>query len=368
MPRVAVAVHNDWPLVSFGSILDVESMLHFANPEFLWLTPLALVLGWWWLRRGRPALRYSSLAILDALPTGRSSRARWGGAVMRAIAMILLLIACAGPRQPDLQTRLPAEGVAIMMTLDVSGSMATADVPWSNGNPPIARLDAAKRAFRLFVAGGEAPDGTHFEPRDTDQIGLETFAAVPQVACPLTLNHSVLLRVLDSQKPKEGTDAGTNIGDAIAEAVIRLEAAGNRSKVVILLSDGEHNAFRDGPDAPLMPRQATQLAVKLGVKVYTIDAAGEVPATATADERQQRETGREILKAIAAMTNGKSFAAANGADLIEAYRSIDTLEKRPAISYQYRRYFEYYPWFAAAGFAVLVLTHVFERTRWRRLP
>jgi Ca-activated chloride channel family protein len=344
-------------------------MLRFANPEFLWLTPLALLLGGWWLLRRRPALRYSSFVLFEGLPAGRASRVKWGGAALRVLAMVSLLLACAGPRRPDLQTRVPAEGVAIVMALDVSGSMATADVPWTLHSPPVTRLEAAKRVFKLFVLGGEAPDGLHFTPRETDLIGLVTFAATPQTACPLTLNHSVLVRVLEAQKPREGVDAGTNIGDALALAVDRLDlAAKDRPKVLILLSDGEHNVFRDGPDATLMPRQSAQLAATLGVKIYTIDTGGELPETATPETRQQRLMGREILKAIATMTGGKEFNAASGAELLAAYREIDTLEKRPAASFQYRRYHEYYPWFAAAAFVLLALAHVLDQTRWRRLP
>src|SRR5262249_19049425 len=123
---------------------------------------------------------------------------KWGAASLRGLAALALVLACAGPRRPDEQTRLPAEGIAIVLALDVSGSMGTADAPWNPGSPPVSRLDAAKRAFKLFVAGGDAPDGTHFEPRPADQIGLVTFAALPQTACPLTLNHTVLIRVADA--------------------------------------------------------------------------------------------------------------------------------------------------------------------------
>ena len=101
---------------------------------------------------------------------------------VRGLACLLLVLACAGPRRPDLRTRLPAEGIAIMMAIDVSGSMATPDVLWNPGSPPVSRLDAAKNSFKLFVGGGEAPDGTNFEPRPGDSIGLVKFAAVPQTA------------------------------------------------------------------------------------------------------------------------------------------------------------------------------------------
>ena len=346
-------------------------MLRFANPEFLWLAPAAVPIAWWWLRRRRPALRYADTRLFAGLPAGRARRAKWGGAILRGLTAVTLILGCAGPRSPDERTRLPAEGVAIVLALDVSGSMATADAPWNPGSPPISRLEAAKRAFKLFVAGGDAPDATHFEPRPADQIGLVTFAVLPQTACPLTLNHTVLLRVAESQEPKAGLDAGTNIGDAIAEGMIRLEGARHRRKVLIVLSDGEHNVSREGvagTEAPLKPRQAAQLAANLGVKVYTIDAGGTAPPGTPADEAAQREAGRETLRVVASMTGGQSFAASSGPELLAAYREIEALEKSPVESFQYRRYFEYYPWCAAAAVVLLLATHLLDRTRWRAVP
>src|SRR5437764_2048949 len=138
-------------------------MPEFSQPEFLWLSPLALLVAWWWARRRRPALRFADVRLFAGLPAGRARRARWGGAALRGLAALALVVGCAGPRQPDLRTRLPAEGIAIVLALDVSGSMATADVAWSPNSPPVPRLEAARRSFKLFVAGGDAPDGTHFD-------------------------------------------------------------------------------------------------------------------------------------------------------------------------------------------------------------
>jgi Ca-activated chloride channel family protein len=338
--------------------------MHFSSPEFLWLSPLAAVVAWWWLRRRRPALRFADTRLFDGLPTGRPRRARWGGALLRGLAALALVVACSGPRRPDERTRIPAEGVAIILALDVSGSMGERDSVWNVGSPPVSRLEAAQRAFKLFVGGGDAPDGTHFEARPQDQIGLVTFAVLPTTACPLTLNHSVLLKVVEDEKPKAGIDAGTNVGDALAEAMIRLEAAGNRPKVLILLSDGEHNVFKDGPDGPLRPKQAAQLAANLKIKIYTIDAGGDPAPTAPPEEVAQRAAGREALRAVANLTGGQSFAAASGPELLAAYKEIDALEKREVVSFQYRRYFEFYPWCAGVAAVLLALAHVLERTRW----
>ncbi len=343
-------------------------MIRFANPEFLLLAPLATAFAWWWAVRRRPALRYSDVRLVAGLPRGRARSATWGGALLRGFAMLGLVLAAAGPRTPDLHTRLPAEGIAIVLVLDVSGSMATPDYAGSPDGPPETRLEAAKKAFRLFVAGGDAPDGTHFDGRPRDQVGLVTFAAVPQTTCPLTHNHSVLLEVTDAQQAKSGIDAGTNVGDAMAEGLIRLDAAGPRRKVLILLSDGEHNINRDGPDAALKPRQAAQLAANLGVPVYAVDCGGEPRPDATADEVKQRADGRRVLQAVAELTGGRSFAAGTADELRAVYQEIDALERQPSETFRYRRYHEYYPWCAAAAIGLLGAAVLLDRTWWRRVP
>jgi Ca-activated chloride channel homolog len=341
-------------------------VMRFANPEFLWLSPLALILAWWWAHRSRPALLFSDVSLFGGRRGGRAWRAIWGGAALRGLTCLALVLACAGPRRPDERTRLPAEAIAIVMAVDVSGSMSE-PVPWAIGEPPISRLDAARRAFKLFVFGGAAPDGTSFEARSSDQVGLVAFAAIPQTVCPLTLNHaSVLLKQVDALEPKGGIDAGTNIGDAIAEAVIRLEAtAGAKRKVVVLLSDGEHTQSTDESHTP---RRAAQLAANLSFPIYTIDAGGDLPATADPETIASREIGRKTLRDVAEMTGGKAFAATDGAAMLAAFREIDALERAPVETFQYRRYFEYYAWCAAAAVVFLLVTHLLDRSRWRAIP
>lgn len=348
--------------------------MSFANPEFLWLLPLAPLVVWWWLRRPRPAMRFSDTSAF-AVRGRRAVVAMWGGSLLRGFACLALVLACAGPRSPDLVSKLPAEGIAVIMAIDVSGSMETPDVVWTANSPPVTRLEAARRAFKLFVGGGDAPDGTAFQPRKGDAVGVVSFAAVPQVACPLTLNHSVLFKVVDDLKARSAADAGTNIGDALAEAVDRLDSVkSKRKKVLILLSDGEHNVFtvdpvkgepRPGIERTMKPREAAQLAANLGVKVYTIDTGGDSPPGAPADVVQQREEGRATLQKVAEMTGGRSFAATSGVELLAAYREISALEKVKEDAPIYRRYFEYYGWFATAALVSLLAAHVLDRTAWR---
>jgi Ca-activated chloride channel family protein len=343
-------------------------MIGFANPEVLLFAPLALAVAWWSLRRRRPALRYSDTGLVEGLPRGRARWATGGAAALRFAAVLAVVTAAAGPRTPDLRTRLPAEGIAIVLVLDVSGSMATPDFAPSPGSPPLTRLDAAKQTFRLFVAGGETADGSRFEGRRQDQIGLVAFAAVPETACPLTLNHSVLLAVLDEQKPREGIDAGTNVGDALAEGLARLDAAGKKRKVLILLSDGEHNLLLDRKESPLKPRESARLAQALGVPVHAIDCGGDPRPEATPEEVKQRADGRQVLQAVAETTGGKSFAASNADELRAVIREIDALEREPAETFRYRRHHEVAPWFAAAAIGLLGLAYFLERTWWRRIP
>jgi Ca-activated chloride channel family protein len=349
-------------------------LLSFANPLLLLLLPLPLILFFWWLGRRRAALRYSELKLFDGLPRGRAGRARLTGALTRTLAMLCLIIAAAGPRLPDMRTRIPTEGVAIVIVLDVSGSMETDKAfLWQEGSARISRREAARRAFHLFVAGGEAPDGTRFEGRSTergsDAIGLVTFTNYPQPVCPPTLNHSVLLHILDNTRPVSIRDEGSNIGDAIAQGLIMLERSPLQRKAIILLSDGESNFDRDDPDErPLKPRQAAQLAANLGIRIYTIDTGGDPPDSARKDEIQQRNEGREINHAVANLTHGRSFDANDGRQLLEVCRTIDSLERQPILSNTYRRYRELYPWFGGIGLALLIAVFVVELTVWRRLP
>lgn len=348
---------------------DMVVSMSFASPQFLLLLPIAPLVTWWWLRRRQSALRYADLSLLAGLARGRAGVAKWLSAGLRGFIALCIILALTGPRFPDESTRLPTEGIAILFACDVSGSMTERDFVWAPGEKPGARIEAAKRSFALFVDGGEAPDGTRFEGRRGDQIGLVTFAAWPHTECPLTLNHAVLLSVLQAQMPKEaGLDAGTNIGDAIAEGLIRLKAAGDRRRVLILLSDGEHNATGDGPESPYTPIQAAQLAANLHVPVYTIDCGGDPKADAADEDRKQREDGREVLKHVAERTGGKSYVANNGSDLREIYEQIDKLERAPIVSFTYRRYHELFPWLTLTAGAALILLVAVETIFWRRVP
>jgi Ca-activated chloride channel family protein len=176
--------------------------------------------------------------------------------------------------------------------------------------------------------------------------------------------------LLDDSRPLSVRDEGSNIGDAIAEGLIRLEKATPTRKVLILLSDGELN-YPDQIDPerkPLKPRQSAQLAANLKIPIYVIDTGGELPPGAAPDEVKQRDDGRQINQAVANLTGGELFGANDGRELLEVCKAIDQLERQPILSNTYRRYRPLYAWFAAAAASLLALLFLMEQTRWRRIP
>jgi Ca-activated chloride channel homolog len=279
---------------------------------------------------------------------------------LRALGLLFLVVALAGPRWPDRGTRMNVEGIAIVLALDVSGSMAEKDFAW--GRERISRLEAVKRAARLLVDGGDGPDGERIEGRPEDLIGYVPFAARPETGCPLTLSHSVLLQMLEAEEPRSlPTESETNIGDALAWSLERVQAANTRHKVLILLSDGEHNV---GPPA-LKPRQAAQLAASLHVPVYTVHAGAE---PVESSRRKSGDEGEQTMRGVASMTGGHFFLAHDARTLLEVCNEIDRLEKQSIASFQYRRYYELYPWFGSVALALLVGVGILDMTFWRRIP
>ncbi len=340
---------------------------YFAQPLWLLLVLLLPPLLWWWLRRRPAALRFSDTRPLTALPHGRSRVAFWGGLALRGLALLLLIVALAGPRWPDPGSRIPTEGIAIVLVVDVSGSMAERDFTWQG--VPVRRLDAVKKALRLFVEGGAGVGGERLEGRRNDLLALVTFATMPESVCPLTLSHPVLLQLLDGEEPRTLPEEGrTNIGDAIAWGLHRLRPAAGRRRVMVLLTDGEHNV----PPPALKPRQAAQLAGNMSVPIYTIDAGSDAPPKdgdgAAETSAADRLSAKKTLQEVARMTKGRYFQADNTQALLDVCGQIDRLERREIESFQYRRYAEWYPWFGLAAFALLLGVQMLDLTRWRRLP
>lgn len=327
-------------------------MPEFAHSWFLALLPLAVLAPWAWLRSRRASLRWPDVRPLAALPPGRCRRARIGGAVLRGLGIAALVVALAGPRWPDRGTRISADGIAIVIALDVSGSMAETDVDWDGAR--ISRLEAARRALRPFILG---------DSRAADRIGVVAFAAQPDAPSPLTHSLDVVVKLLDAEEPRSPPDTGTNIGDAIVWSLRTLARSGARRNVIVLVSDGEHNV----PPPALTPQFAAELAAQQGVTIYTIDAGPPIN-DANAEAAAARRSGQDALAAAAEITGGKSFRAHDAAAMRDALAAIDRLERTPAESFQFRRYAEGFPTLAIAALACFLLLFGLESTVWRRTP
>jgi Ca-activated chloride channel family protein len=344
-------------------------MFHFALPLYLLFLLVVPPLIWWWLRRPRAAVRYPAASLLAGLPSGRAQTARWGGALLRGMALTSMAIALAGPRWPDAATRIETEGIAIMLVVDISKSMKTDDFDWQGQK--ITRLDAVKRVVHLFVQGGQGPsetadgsDASHFAGRRTDLIGFVTFAHRPETERAPTLSHGALLSKLDEEKPVETpTHAETNLSDPVAIALKRLRDAGPRRKILVLLTDGEHNVEPTVSD--WSPIEAAQYAALFDIPLYTLDAGKPVEG----DKSDEARTAAiQSLVDMAHISGGRYFLARDTRSLLDGFEAIDKLERSDIQSFLYRRYHEAYPWFALASFVCYVLAFALEMTFWRRLP
>jgi Ca-activated chloride channel family protein len=336
-------------------------------PEpWVWALLLLIVLpGLWWLWRRpsrRPAIRFSSLQTLRDAGGDWAARLRLVLPVLRIAALACLIVAVARPRRPDESSSVFAEGIAIQMVVDTSGSMA--DVDLSPRGTRQTRLDVVKDVFRRFVEGdGKLPG------RPNDLVGMLRFAAYADSVCPLTLDHKSLLEVLAQTQITEGQEGNaTAIGDGLALAVERLKdvqrtaGSGQRltitSRVVILLTDGENNA------GMLTPEQAGDMASTFGIKVYTIMAG-----TGGRDFFGNRIPVRDdALRQIAERSGGAFFRARNADALREVYEKIDKLERTKTEERRYVRWGELSrPWLLAA-FACLCLQTLLDATRLRKIP
>jgi Ca-activated chloride channel family protein len=328
----------------------------FSQPWTLLLLPLLPALLWWKRRRGQGTMFYSNVDLLIGLPSGRSPWARHGGWILRLLGLTCIIIALAGPRWPD-RTRIPTEGIALAMVVDCSGSMGNEDFLWDNQK--ISRLEGVKKLFRLFIEGGDVPDGSKLLGRPQDLVSFVKFAKYPTTVCPLTLDHAVLLKNLNDLKAQNSTnfkDDGTNPGDALALAIASLRKAPVKRKVIIFLTDGESNV---GGEA-LLPRQAAQLAD--GIPIYAIDANPE------GNTDEETEAARKMLEDVARITNGRYFRAGNAHALAEVCTQIDQLERAPIDSFIYKEYYDGFLWFALAGLVTWLNIVLLEATLWRKVP
>jgi Ca-activated chloride channel family protein len=330
----------------------------FERPLWLGLLIAPLLLA---LLRGRAggavAVLYSSTAVLQRLGQPRQARSGALAGLLLAAALALGILALARPQVSDSISQIKASGIDIMIALDVSGSMLTED--FTLGDHRASRVDAIKEITQRFI-----------EARPNDRIGLLAFAGRPYLVSPLTLDHGWLIQNLDRIRIGLVED-GTAIGSAIASAANRLKDRDAKSRVIVLLSDGDNNSGR------INPNTAAEAARVLGLKVYTIGVGtnGYAPFPVSKDlmgvtqyETIKVDFDAKTLNDVATIAGGRFFRADSSAALQDIYAQIDSLQKTTVAVQKYREYRDLFPWFVGAALVCLSVQLIFSQTIWRRLP
>lgn len=329
----------------------------FAHPWvllFLLLLPILAVLKGRF--GGRAAVTFSSTSALHAIGRRRRSRAGALLALLSHLALASLIVALARPQLGRTLTRIQASGVDIMLALDVSRSMLAED--YNIGGQRANRLEAVKQVTEQFI-----------RQRPNDRIGIVAFAGRPYLVSPLTLDHDWLIQNLDRLQVGMVED-GTAIGSAVASAANRLKDKEAKSKLIVLLTDGDNNAGR------VSPLTATEAGKALGIRVYTIGAGtkGEVPFPVkdpfgrTVYRNVQMDYNDDLLKQIASISKGKYFRAADIHSLKEVFNEIDQMEKTKVEIEKTSDYRDLFPIFVLAGFVLLGSEVLLSQTIWKRLP
>jgi Ca-activated chloride channel family protein len=330
----------------------------FAHPYLLLLLLLLPLFAWLKGRRGQPgAFVYSSIGLVAGLT--RASRSRAGAflSAVRWVALSLFIIALAQPRLMKSETKVTASGVDIAVAFDLSGSMMSEDFVVHGER--VSRFDMARNCLRDFI-----------DQRPNDRIGLVVFAAQAFIATPLTLDHDFLQETLQRLEIGVIDENRTAIGDALSTSVNRLREVKSKSKIVILMTDGQNNS---GIVAPLT---AAEAAKALGVKVYTVGIGKQGTAPMPVYSNGQKVGYQEVpvdvdegtLQQIAKMTGGNYYRADNAEKFRQIYREIDKLEKTEMEIKKYSQFRELFPWFVTGGLAFLLMEIVLGQTVLRRLP
>lgn len=317
------------------------------------LLVVAMLLFYFRRKRFQSAtLKYSDVRLVKRAARSNRQRYRFVLAVLRVLAVAFLLIAFARPRSGTEVTDVSSEGVDIMMALDVSSSMMAEDFK------PHNRLYVAKEELKKFV-----------QKRVNDRIGLVVFARYAYTQCPLTTDYGVLLNFVD-QVDFGSVDDGTAIGMGVATAVNRLRESEAKSKVIILLTDGENNA------GEIDPITSANLAQAMNMKVYTIGCGKPGNAMFPVQDPifgkryvyQPTRIDEKTLKEIADRTSGKYYRAKSGEELEEIYSMIDQLEKTEIKIASHVQYQELFHAFIYLGLALLTLEIVLANSYFRKLP
>ena len=330
----------------------------FAHPYLLFLLLLLPALAWLKGRVGfQPAFLYSSVQLVRGITGITRSRAGSILLKLRWLALSLFILALARPQLGEGETKVTASGIDIVVAIDLSGSMGSEDFELKGQR--VNRLGIAKNVLEKFIA-----------KRPNDRIGLVAFARDAYIAAPLTLDHDFLQQNLERLELATPGKDGTAIGSALSAALNRLRDIKSKSKIVILMTDGQNNAGK------VPPLTAAEAAQTLGVKVYTIGVGtrglAPIPYVDPFGRKRYAQQPVDIdeatLQQISRRTGGKYYRADKTETLRAIYDEIDRLEKTEVQVKKYQRYSEIFPFVVLPGLAVLLLETILNHTVWRKLP
>ncbi|MEJ2367559.1 MAG: VWA domain-containing protein [Acidobacteriota bacterium] len=333
--------------------MDGFSFLHPAWLLALLLLPVLLFWKRWSLKKHRRAVLFPLALDMESL-AGRKRYYPWIAPALMAAALGAFIVALARPVLTFARTTVTTEGVAIMLCIDISGSMRAEDFQPSN------RIDVARDVVSDFISR-----------RKNDRVGLITFAAMPFLRCPLTLDHKTLQTIVHSLDAVTRQDIdGTAIGDALIAAGKRILHAPEKSKVVVLLTDGENNRGQ------FDPIQAARLLAKHHIKVYVvgIGSSGVVPYPVDITNGQKTYQyvkigfNEQALKKIAEITGGVYYNATDAKGLNRVFTDIDRLERSKVTSTGYVRYEQLFLWPVGIGLLLMCLQALWGAGPGRSLP
>jgi Ca-activated chloride channel homolog len=346
----------------------VNSYFRFEQP---WLLLLVLLLPLFWLIGSRfqrpPAIRFAAARIFESATTFRRS---WRKLVQNALyyfGCACLIVALARPQFGTATNRIHANGIDIMILLDVSLSMLSED--YSIGAKRASRLEVVKQVTEKFISG-----------RPDDRIGVIAFSGRAYLISPLTLDHTWLVENLSRLSIRRIGDQtaigsslvedGTAIGSALATAANRLRDKRAKSRVIVLLTDGDNNAGK------IPPLTAAEAAAAIGIKIYTIGAGtnGLVPFPHsdgfgnTYYSQEYMPFKEDTCREIAKIGNGIFFRAADTKTMTEIFEQIDQFEKTETQLQKYESYQDIFVWLLGAGVCLLGATFALSETIWSKVP
>ncbi len=328
--------------------------LRFADPYFLFFLLLIPILVFWYIRQriGKGGtLRFSYLGFVKEVRHSSSERARHILFVLRMLVLSFLILAFARPQSGIKGEEVITEGIDIILAMDISSSMLAEDIQPN-------RVEASKEVASEFVKG-----------RKNDRMGMVVFSGEAYTQCPLTIDYGIILGFLDEIHVGMIED-GTAIGMGLATAVNRLRTSEAKSKVIILLTDGQNNR------GEIDPITAAQAAQAFDIRIYAIGAGTRGTAMYPIDDPffgrryvpMQVDIDEETLTEIADMTGGKYFRATNRGQLESIYKEIDEMEKTKISVNEYTQYSELF--FYLIGIVGLLLSGeiILTHTRFRKIP